>query len=398
LNDDGEFDPSINPGHDGRRVLCIQGQVLIDEPWPFPYFPVAWFKPKRKRRSYWSRSVSEVLAGAQLLLNTMNARINESMHFHSRALLLVWKNAKLNTSKITNGTHTILETSVPPSQAVYQVTPQAMPGDYLAREKDIIAWAEKQWGINEMAMTGQKPAGIDHAPGMQHLSDELSARHTTLSHAWEGFHQHLAVLTIDCHSMIARHCKRLGEDYSVVFGGDRELAKIDWNQADLSRWVYRAKVWPTNLLPQTPAAKANKLIEWMQLGLITAEQAVSMLDHPDVESLLSGQWKRKNIEKKIESVMRGGLDENNQPHPYMQLDLALQLASERLNEYEAKGYSDDKLDGLRKFYEAVKSKIPPPPPPPAPPGPPGMPPGPPGAPPMPPPPAAGPMPPPGAPQ
>lgn len=397
INDEGEFDPALNPGHDGRRVLCIQGKTLIDEPWPFPYFPVAWFKPKRKRRSYWSRSVPEVLAGAQLMLNTMSARVDQILHLHAVPRLLVWKNAKLNTAKITNQVGAILETSVPPAQAVHQLVPQSVPGEYLSREKEIIAWAEKQWGTNEMALTGQKPAGIDHAPGMQHLSDELAARHTTLMHAWESFHQDLAQLVIDCHRMLAEHCKRKGEDYSVVFGGDRELQEIKWEQADLGAAVYRVKVWPTNLLPQTPAAKANKLIEWMQAGILTAEQAFTMVDHPDIDSLYGDIiYKRKNIEKKIESVISDGLSERNMPHPYMQLELAMQLGTARLNEYEAKGYPDEKLDALRQFCEAVKKLMPPPPPPPAPPGPPGAPP-PPGAeaaPPMPPPPAA-PMPPPG---
>ncbi len=362
INDEGEFDPNINPGHDGRRVLCIDGQTLIDEPWPFPYFPVAWFKPKRKRRSYWSRSVPEVLAGAQLMLNTMSARVDQIFHLCAVPRLIVWKNAKINTAKVTNGVGTILESSVPPSQAVYQFTPSSVPGEYLQREKEIIAWAEKQWGVNEMAMTGQKPAGIDHAPGMRHLSDELAARQTTLMHAWEDLGTTAAQLVVDCHRMLAEHCKRLGEDYSVVFGGERDLELIDWSQADLGSFVYRMKCWPTNLLPQTPGAKANVLIEWMQAGILTAEEALTQIDHPDIDSLFPGRFKRLNIEKKIASVMKDGFNESNQPHPYLELNLAKKLAGDRLNEYEAKGYPEDKLDGLRKFYEAVVSKMPPPPP------------------------------------
>ena len=58
---------------------------------------------------------------------------------------------------------------------------------------------------------------------LEHLSDELASRHSVLSHAWEQFHQDLSQLAIDGHRMLADHCKRMGEDYSVVFGGDREL-------------------------------------------------------------------------------------------------------------------------------------------------------------------------------
>lgn len=359
INEDGEYDPTLNPGHDGRRVLCIEGMVLIEEPWPFPYFPIAWFKPMRKRRSYWSRSVPEMFAGPQALLNDIARNIAEIMHFHSHPKLVVWKNAKLNVSKITNSNKSILESSVPPSQAIYHVVAQSVPGEYLTREKEIIAWCEKQYGLNDMAITGQKPAGIDHAPGMQHLSDELSARHTTKMHAWEGLFIDLAQLVIDCHRMLADHCERNGEDYMVVFGGDRELEAINFRKADLGgAAVYRVKCWPTNLLPQTPAAKANKLIEWMQAGFITAEQALTMVDHPDTESLVGDHVaKRKNIEKKLDQLVAGAPFEKCMPNPYMDLALGKQICSNRLNKFEVDGYDDKVLDKLRQWFEACQKQI-----------------------------------------
>jgi hypothetical protein len=357
IGEDGEYDPRLNPGHDGRRVLCIQGKTLIDEPWPFPYFPIAWFKPLPKRRSYWSRSVPEVLAGAQLLLNNINSNIDEIMHFHSHPMLIVWRNAKLNATKITNSNKSILESNVPPQQALYHVVPQAVPGEYLTRQDKIIAWAEKQWGMNDMAMSGQKPASIEHAPALEHLSDELSARHTVRNRAWELFHTDLGQLVIDGHRMLADHCKRNGEDYSVVFGGDRDLEEIDWEKADLGAAVYRVKCWPTNLLPNTPAARANKLIEWMQAGLITAEQAMENTDHPDTEAILGNFiYKRKNIEKKIEKLLGGEPMEKVMPNPYMDLKLCLTIASNKLNELESKGFDEASLDKLRNWYEVAKKQ------------------------------------------
>ncbi len=114
------------------------------------------------------------------------------------------------------------------------------------------------------------------------------------------------------------------------------------------------KVWPTNLLPQTPAAKANTLIEWMKAGLINAEQALAMTDHPDTESLVGDYVaKRENIEKKITMLMAGGSFEKCQPHPYMDLDMSMTIAANRLNKFESKGYDDAALEKLRKWYEAA---------------------------------------------
>lgn len=358
LDKDGVYDPRIDPGHDGRRVLCIEGKTLIDEPWPFLYFPVAWFKPMKKRRSFWSRSVPEMFAGAQLMLTDIARNVAEIMYFHSHPKLVLWRNAKINTSKVTNSNKSILESSVPPGQAVLQLVANAVPGEYLTREKEIIAWCERQYGLNDMAITGSKPQGIDHAPGMQHLSDELSARHTTKMRSWETFHQDLALLVIDGHRMLDQYCRQHKEKYTIVFSGDRDLESIDFRRADLGEAVYRVKVWPTNLLPQTPAAKANKLIEWMQAGLITAEQALMMTDHPDTESIVGDHIaERENIEKRLEKLISGAKFEDCQPHPYLNLALCKTMAKSRLNQCEAKGQSEKVLDQLRKFFEATQKLI-----------------------------------------
>jgi hypothetical protein len=397
LNDKGEFDPSIDPGHDGRRVLCIDGFTLINEPWPFPYFPVPWFKPQRKRRSYWSRSVPETLAGGQLMVNQMNQRVDNIMHMHGRPIMFVSKQAKVNTNKITNSPVGIIEVNGQPSQAVYMLTPQAVPSEYLARIDKLIAWMKEQVGLNDMAMTGSKPAGIDHAPGMEHLSDELSARHTAKFHAWERFHQDLATCIVDCHRMLADHAKRNKQKYNVVFAGDRELMTIDWKDADLGKAVYTVKVWPTNLLPVTPAAKANKLAQWVDSGYITATEMWEKLDHPDTESIQGDAGaKRKNIESKLAKLIGGAAFEECMPTPYLDLELAKKMCANKLNELEAKGYDQKVLDRLRSFYETTQKFIdqekqkaaalaappvppmPPGSPPGAPPPPPGPPPGPPG--------------------
>jgi hypothetical protein len=172
------------------------------------------------------------------------------------------------------------------------------------------------------------------------------------------FHTDLGQLVIDGHRMLADHCKREGEDYSVVFGGDRDLEQIDWNKADLGAAVYRVKCWPTNLLPNTPAARANKLIEWMQAGLITAEQAMERSDHPDTDAMLGSYiYKRKNIEKKLAKLMEGEAFDKCMPHTYLDLKLAVTISSNQMNEFESKGYDEKSLDKLRTWFETAQKLL-----------------------------------------
>src|SRR5690606_5385918 len=71
-DEDGNLAPDIDPGHDGKHMICLQNDALLDEPWPFDYFPFAWYKPMKNAVGYWSRGIPETLAGTQLQINKYN--------------------------------------------------------------------------------------------------------------------------------------------------------------------------------------------------------------------------------------------------------------------------------------------------------------------------------------
>jgi hypothetical protein len=384
----------VTPPHDGRRIICIAGQSLLLEAWPYDYFPIAFFRPMPKPVGFWSRSLPETLAGSQIALNRMNLRVDGIMNLHARPLLVAWRKAQLNTTKITNAWATILESAVPPSQAIAAITYGSIPAEYVNRIDRIIEWAEKQAGLSELSIAAQKPSGVDHAPGLQHLSDTESLRHTPAFRAWEQFHIDMATMIVDCFRLLAERNK----DFEVIWGDDKDLKRINWKSVDIDQSKYRLKVWPTNLLPQTPGAKLSRIIEFVQNGIFTPQQALMALEYPDIEALMGDSNSAlENIEEKIKLIIANGYDEKTIPHPYMNLEMAKSVVAEKLNRFEADGMPEPKLDLLRQFYEDILSLIPPPLPPAPPPmdpmaaGAPPMPPGPPmpppeGMPPVPPPP------------
>lgn len=368
---------SVEPDHDGRRIICIQGKTLLIEAWPFDYFPIAFFRPMPKPVGFWSRSLPETLAGGQIALNRMNLRIDGIMNLHARPLLVVWRKAAINSQKVTNGWATILESTVPPQQAIAPITYGSIPAEYIQRVDKIIAWMEKQAGLPEMSINGQKPAGVDHEPGMQFLLDVENMRHSPALRAWEQFHIDSARCIVDCFRMLAER----NRDFSVVWGDDKDLKQIKWREVDIQESKYRLKVWPTNLLPQTPAAKLDRVMGLVERGIFSPAMALAALDYPDIEALMGDtNGALKNIEAKIRQVLDG---KDVVPEPYMNLELAKTELANKLNQFEADGIDDDKLDRLRQFFEDVielqAQAAPPPmppgaPPPPMPPGPPGPPP------------------------
>jgi hypothetical protein len=45
------------------------------------------------------------------------------------------------------------------------------------------------------------------------------------------------------------------------------------------------------------------------------------------------------------------------PHPWIDLELGLTIASNQLNEFESKGYDEKTLDKLRQWYETCQELV-----------------------------------------
>jgi hypothetical protein len=243
-----------------------------------------------------------------------------------------------------------------------------VPGDLLNRVDKLIQWAERQEGVSELSIAANKPPGVDHAPGMQHLADTESIRHTTSFRAWEQFHLDAAKIVVECIRMLAQR----KPDLTILFGSSKELVRVKWSEIDLKRDRYHLKTWPTNLLPQTPAARISRIIDMMSTNppLITPEQALMSLDYPDIEALLGDRVaERDNLEQYLKRASKQGsaLGAETVPNAYLNLELALQMTKDKLNRSEADGESPESLDGLRAFYEQcnelLQSMAPPAPPP-----------------------------------
>lgn len=336
-------------GEGGRRVLSVDGETLVAEDYGEPDFPVAWFRPMRAQGSYWSRGYPERLAGAQSKLNEYQDRIDAILNLHARPLLVTWARAGLNRAKITNSIASILVSKVPPSQALWQMTPQAVPRELVERVQAIIAWGEKQAGLSELSINAQKPAGIEHAPALRHLADTEAVRHTMVFRAWEQFHLDLARLTVGALRTLATE----RSDYETLFGSQDELVRVRWKDVDLGRDRYHLTCWPTNLLPQTPSAKIATLIEMVQNQMISPKEAMSRFENPDVRDLLGDA---SAAQQNIERILRDALDGKpgaSVPHAYMDLGLLQMKAKERINRLQADGETPEKIDRLVQLFQAA---------------------------------------------
>jgi hypothetical protein len=298
----------------------------------------------------WSRSIPEALAPAQVELMDIGEKIQSIMRRHAVPHLLLWENAKINTREWTNDDAAILKTRVPPSQAAHYLVPSAVPNELFQREQQIIEWGMKQIGVTDMALSGEKPPGLDHQPGMEHLAEETMNRHTKPFQAWERAHTDDARIILDQLRFLARH----EPDMKVMFQGTRDLEEIKWEDFDLERDKFVVTVQPTSLFAQTPTARFRQIEKMVQTNPAMAPLLWSALNiFPDAEEIFGDQEAEKdNINKKLDGVVEGASDEATMPHPYIDTALAKYLCKKRINRVEADG-NDEALNRLGQWWQLV---------------------------------------------
>jgi len=377
LDDNGEFDPEIDPGHDGRHVIAIGNKTLVAEPWCYNYFPIAWFKPSLEPLGFWSNSIPELLAAPQSELIKLAERISNIIDLHAVPTLLLWRKALINKAMWTNDYAKVIETSVPPAQAAYYLNPNSVPADLFNREGQIIQWAREVAGISEMSLAATKPAGIQHAPGLQMMQDTESIRHTPKYRSWARLHMDASRIIVDSHRLLAERI----DDMSIVVTNSKQLERVEWKNVDIEDDRFHLKAHPVAALPKTPGARKSFIVDMVQNQMVTPREGLRLLEFPDTEAEIGDVTAEKEaIEKQLDSVLKG---ENTMPLSSLDLDLAMSTARKRINRFIADGESWEAIDKIQQYWEdcrdiklrgmaeeaaAAAGQAPPWPPPPPPPG------------------------------
>lgn len=354
--------------HDGRHVIVITGSgdgtaptVLLDEPWPLECFPFAFFRPKRRSTGFDGRGFVEALKDAQLQINRMLRRVDGIMNLHSTLKVYINRQANIRSGTYTNDWSEIIEGDGPAEQAIRHIAPQSVSGDYIAQIERLISWCYQVVGLSELSVAAEKPKGIESGVGLRTLLDTESIRHTDVFRAWESFFLELSKGVVEGLRLLARN----DPDFTLVWGDDRELREVKWSMVDLENARWRLRTWPINLLPSTPSAKMERVLELYKEQAISREQMLSLLDYPDLEAMAGDATAaERNIERMLIALEDDEDPTTYTPHGFLLLDLAESMGAERYNALEADGADPDVLVRLQRWLDGVrevKARIAPPP-------------------------------------
>lgn len=346
--------PSSKGAGDGKHSICIENATLFSEEYKHDSFPFVFQRWTDSLMGFWGIGLGEELLGIQLEINKLLRNIQISQHLMSVPQVWVESSSKVVAAQLNNEIGGIKKyTGNPP---IFQVPP-AMSAEVYNHLENLFSKAFQITGVSQLSASALKPAGIDAAVALREMSDIESERFMLVAQRYEESFMNLARMAINM-------CKALYEDEGININmkapGKKSMTAISWKDVSLKDDQYIMKVWPTSLLPSSPAGKLQKVQEMMQAGFFDREDAIALLDFPDTEAVTSLiTASRDDTLLMISNMLEKGI--YDPPEPYMNLQLAMKLTQSAYIKARMNGYEDDKLELLRRFMSDLQTLMAPPP-------------------------------------
>jgi len=339
--------PSKPGAKDGKKILAVEGGVLQEDTWEKDYFPFVFFRWCDRISGFWGVGIAEELYGTQLEINKLlrNIQLAQSLVAIPRVFV---RPGAMPTVKLDNNIGAVVTTPTTPDF----MTPQAMTGEIYNHLKWLVQSAYDQIGISEMSATGNKPQGLDSGVAIREYEDAVSERFMVVGQKWDQFHLDCAKITID----LNKDLMEMGKSPSVKIVDKDFLDTLDWSKIDLPEDKYTLRCFSASLLPTTPAGRLAKIQELLQAGIIPIEEALRLMDMPDLKAYRNQALASDDLaDKMIESCLNGKFIA---PEPQMNLQRALSTAQMRYLEAKLNNAPSSGLAALNRWMEAVKGLLP----------------------------------------
>ena len=340
--------PSGKDAGDGRHAICIDGATLLEEPYERAYFPFVFIRWTERLLGFYGQGLAEQLTGIQLEINKLLYNIQEQMHL-AKPKVFVEAGSKIAKAHLNNETWGVIEYRGTPPQFF---VPKTVSGEIFSHLDRLFNRAYEITGISQLAAQSKKPAGLESGVALREFQDIETERFMITAQQYERVFLDAARQMID----IARDAAERGDNFEVISHGDKFIEKIKWKDINLKNDQYVMKIYPTNLLPTTPAGKLQKVIEMLQAGMLSQQEARGLLDYPDIAAVNNmAMAAYDDVMQQIEQMLEHGI--YTPPEPFTDLPLAMRLVRSAYLKAKVNKVPEERQDLLRRFLEDCVSLI-----------------------------------------
>ena len=341
--------PSGKGAKDGRHTLACSAGVIFDEEYTKDRFPFAFFHYATRLLGFWSQGIAERLMGTQMEINALLYTISRAIKLVGVPRVFIEQGSKV--SKAANNNDVGVIVTYTGTKPIYEVAP-CVPQELYAQLQRLIQYAYQQEGVSALEAQAQKPAGLNSGEAIRSYDDISTDRFASTSKKYDNLFVDLAYLVIDLAKDIA---ERDGE-YQTVYPNKNGTKMVDLPKADLLKDPFVIQCFNMSSLPRDPAGRMAKVTEMIQAGMISIKEGRRLLDYPDLEQMERlANASEERIFQILDQMVEDGI--YTPPDPFMDLQLASELAVQYYNLYTSAKLEEERAEMLRTFFSQVQAMI-----------------------------------------
>ena len=333
--------------HPGKHFIGISTATFVYEDFKKEKIPYTRIQYVPNAVGYYGKGVAEIITGHQVELNKMLRRISRSMNIMSSPNILVDYMSEIIDTHFNNEVGTIIKyKGAPPAYNFPMgINPVAIDWFSFVYQK-----AFEELGLSQLTAQSKKPSGLDSGKALREYNDIETERFAELAQAWEQFHLDIADAIIDHSKQIADE----GGDVVVLSPDKYGAQKIDFKKIKLKNSEYVMQVYPTSMLPKTPAGRLAYVQEMLAAGLLEPQEGLSLLEFPDVSEITENKNAgTDDIKWTVYTIIEDGV--YNPPEPYQNLDYGIQYMNSTYLRMKSRGLPVERLDLLQKWINDALS-------------------------------------------
>lgn len=344
--------PSGEGATDGRHVIVCTEGVLLDEPWPYDYFPFSKLDYNKNTVGYFSQGMAEILFPGQMEIYKMLIIASQAIEMLGVPRVVISEMSKVAETAFNNNIMTLIKVKTM-AEAPQFINATSNNAEIYTYIKWLIDNAYQISGISAMSASGQKEPGVTSGEAMRTLDDVQSERFAALQKRYQNFYVDLAYKMIDRAAAI---CKREGT-YTSVYPGKDGTREVDLPKVGMLKDTYVIRCEEESALPKDPAGRQAKISEQLAAGEITIQEFRRLSNFPDLEqtdqlALALEERILHDLDQIVEKGEKGYL----QPDAFIldPTDMATTITVQTFNKYVVTDIEKEKLQLIRNYFTAVQ--------------------------------------------
>jgi len=343
--------PSGPDEDDGVFCVTTSNSTLECEEYKHAYYPFVFHRWEESPFGFYGQSICHIVAGVQYSINKVVADIQEHVDL-STGFVAVESGAGFNKASLQNVPWAIYEYTG--SKVPEHVIPPALSMQKVEWLNWLVNRAHEDTGLSQLFVTSRKPDGLDSGKALREYNDQNSERFQMAQQRFEESHVQAARVITGLYEEIYE-----GEgNFEIKAHGQKNINSISWEKARMDEKDYAVRPVPTSFLPSTPSAKLQTIQEMLQGGMLGREEAMMLLDYPDLERINTLQGAPLlNIEWRLEQMLDPDEPKYLPPEPNMNLQLAMRLTGVAYNDAQSNGAPEKNLELLLRFESQLQELI-----------------------------------------